>query len=210
ELPFQQATVFMGEIGQPRFTPDWFDILVFNEVFGEGGRFGSRLFQSVRSEKGLAYTIQGSVDPSIGRGINSIVFQTKSESSAEAIIAAIEVLKKMQSEDVSLQELNEAKQYLLNSFVFKFDTSNDIVQRKAGQELLGFPTDYDRTFLSRIKDVNIEALTRVARERWHPDLFTIVVVGDKRAYESISSLLKGPLSGYNIKRVSFEEALLEE
>jgi len=210
ELPFQQATVFMGELGQPRFTRDWFDILVFNEVFGEGGRFGSRLFQNVRSEKGLAYTIQGSVNPSIGRGVNSIIFQTKSESSAEAMIAAINVLKKMQSENVTSQELNEAKHSLINSFVFKFDTSNDIVQRKAGQELLGFPIDYDRTFLSRIKDVNTEALSQVARERWHPDLFTIVVVGDKRAYESISSLLKGPLNGYNMKRISFGEALLEE
>lgn len=206
-LPFQQATVFMGEVGIPRFTPDWHSILVFNEMFGEGG-FGSRLMRTVRSDEGLAYSINGGIMPSGGRGVNSIAFQTKANSAGSAIAASLGVLADFKEGRFKRSEVNETKDALLNSFVFKFDTSNDIVQRKAGQEVLRFPDDYDATYVEQIKSVTPQNVREVAQNRWHPGAFTIVVVGDEKAAASISSLLKGPLSGYKFIEVSFDETLI--
>ncbi len=206
-LPFQQATVFMGEVGIPRFTPDWYSILVFNEMFGEGN-FASKLMKVVRSDEGLAYSINGSIVPSGGRGVNSIAFQTKAESTGAAILASLGVLRSFQEGRIEDAEVHETKNALLNSFIFKFDTSSDIVQRKAGQEILDFPDDYDAVYMDRMNAVNRESVREVAASRWHPDAFTIVVAGDDAAAESIRSLPGGPLSGYKFNEVLFDETLV--
>ena len=206
KLPFQQATVMMGEVGVPRFTSDWFDILVFNEMFG-AGNFASRLVRIVRSQEGLAYSIQGGISPSLGRGINSIVFQTKSESAGDAIVKSMEVLRGMQRGEFSDRDTDEFKKALVHSFVFKFDSPNEIVQRAAGQAILRFPPSYDAEYIEKVRAVNAREVRNVAEKRWHPDDFTFLVVGDQKAYESISTLIKGPLSGYNLTQVSFDEAL---
>lgn len=209
DKPFQQATVYMGELGVPRFTPDWYDILIFNEVFGSGGHFGSRLMKEIRSDAGLVYSINGGVNPALSRGLNYIAFQTKAESTGDAVVRSLEVLRRMQAQPLSEEELRHASSSLVNSFIFKFDAPSDVVQRKAMQQIMHFPPDYDDTYIERIKGVTPASVQQVARQRWHPERFVIVVVGDSRAYSSLARLSgEGePLRGYPIKRADFGEEL---
>jgi len=83
-----QSSIHLVALGTTRDNPDYYALSVFNEAFGGG--FSSRLFNDIRTRRGLAYSVGGGVGTNFGHpGILQIAMGTKSESTAEAIQAAI-------------------------------------------------------------------------------------------------------------------------
>lgn len=209
ELPFQQSTIYFGELGVPRLTPDYPAIEAFNGVFGSLG-FSSRLMKRVRTELGLAYGVYGSINPGPVRGKNVIALQTKAGSSGEALLESLKILDGLQNSSTPAPELDATVRSLASSFVFKFDTTDAAVQRRALIELLGYPADYDETFIPKLRAVTPEEVQKVARDRWHLDKMVIVVVGNDQAYESISKVIgsgSALLKPFPIRKVEFKERL---
>lgn len=209
QLPFAQASVKVGHLGVPRLTPDYPAIDLFNEVFGSGG-FGSRLMKRVRTELGLSYGIYGGISAGVVKGTNYIFLQTKAESTGLALDESIGVLEKLQS-DLPLQdELSEKRLAIENSYVFNFASVGDIAGRLARQELLGYPSDYDATYLAKIAAVTPSDISKVAAERWQPSKLVAVVVGNDAAYAALERERSNPasrLSGVSLKKLEFREAL---
>ena len=54
-----QSSINMLDLGIERNNPDYYAVTVMNEIFGGG--FSSRLFNNLRSDKGLAYAVGGGV-----------------------------------------------------------------------------------------------------------------------------------------------------
>jgi predicted Zn-dependent peptidase len=209
-LPFSQATVSMGQLGVERLSPDWPAIDVFNEVFGSGG-FGSRLMNRVRTELGLTYGVSGGISAGVVRGSNYVFLQTKAESVSPAIRESIAVLQGMQSELPTLEEMTEKKAAIRNSFVFNFDSFDDIAVRTAQLELLRYPNDYDQTFLDKIENVSPEEVREVAQRRWDPASFIVVVVGNETAYSALKRAVEGgdpSLRLFGLKKLSFDSAIV--
>lgn len=207
--PFTQATVVVGQLGVPRLTPDHYAIEVFNDIFGTGA-FSARLVQRVRTELGLAYVVHGGIFPGSDKGKNAIFLQTKSESVGAGLQAALGVLRDLQEREVPLQELEESQQSIQNSFVFRFDTTDEIVRREALLRLLRYPDGYDATYLGRIGAVSPSDIQRVARSLWDPAQFIIIVVGDEAAHDSLKTAvaqLPAPLPELGITRMTFDEKL---
>lgn len=211
ELPFVQATVYAAEQSVGRLTPDYPAIELFNEAFGAGG-FGSLLMKRIRADLGLAYSIYGSILPGPGRGKNLIAFQTKGSTAGQAIRESLAVLVGMQQEPVAKSWLAEMQRSTRNSFVFKFDEIDKALNRVVLKEILGYPIDYDSTYVDLINQVTPADVQTVAKARWHTDQLVIVVVGDKSAYDSLNAELAssnaGPLRGYTLRKVKFDEKLV--
>lgn len=210
ELPFSQSTILMGHLGVPRLTTDYPSIDAFNDIFGLGG-FGSRLMSRVRTELGLAYEIYGMISPGFPVGKNFVSLQTKSESTAQALTEAVGVLSKMQSEQVERTVLAESQRSLASAFIFKFDSTEKIVQRQALFQLLGYPADYDLTYVDKINALTPLDVQTVAQRRWDLSKFVIVVVGDNSAYTQVEALVKNaasPLSGKSLRKLQFDQKLI--
>ena len=76
----------MVTLGTTRSNPDYYAISVFNEAFGGG--FSSRLFNDIRTKRGLAYEVGGGIGANFGHpGIQQFVMGTKSQSTIESIQA---------------------------------------------------------------------------------------------------------------------------
>jgi zinc protease len=211
ELPFSQATIFAGQLGVPRLTPDYPAIEVFNEVFGASG-FGSRLMQRVRTEKGLSYSIYGAIAPGIVKGMNFITAQTKAESVDEALAEILLVVEELQHTMVSESDLVERKSAIKNSFVFNFDSPDNVAGRMAKLRLLKYPEDYDATFLPKIEAVTPSDVRNVAKERWNRDKFVIVIIGNDKAYRELEALKTAQaqdsaLQKFELIKLSFDQAL---
>ena len=209
-LPFSQATVNMGQLGVERLSPDWPEIDVFNEVFGSGG-FGSRLMNRVRTELGLTYGVSGGISAGVVRGANYVFLQTKADSVSPAIRDSIAVLQGMQSEVPSSEEMAEKKAAIRNSFVFNFDSFDDIAVRTAQLELLRYPKDYDQTFLDKIDGVSPEQVREVAQKRWDPASFIVVVVGNETAYSELKRAVEGgepSLKAFGLNKLGFDSAIV--
>ena len=181
-------------------------------MFGDSG-FSARLMKVVRDQLGLSYNIQGAIVPGLVKGSNVISVQTKSATTAQTIVESLEVLADLQEELVPEIELAEAKSGFRNSFVFKFDSTEEVLGRKAVLKTLGFPADYDRKYLSRIDAVTPNQIRDVAAKRWDLSKLVILVVGDETAYNSLSGLISNPpemLKGYDLKTLNFNEKLITD
>jgi len=207
EAPLSQATVMIAQVGIERLTPDYAAIECFNSIFGAGG-FGSKLIRRIRSDLGLAYSTYGAVMPALGRGRNLILVQTKSASAGKAVEESLRSLAQMQLEEISPQELEETKRSIENSFLFRFDSIAESVQREATIRLLNYPRDYDLTYLDKIAAVSAADIQKVAQTRWSLDHLAIVVVGDAQALKSVRSARADPPSlfaNFPVHRASFDE-----
>lgn len=209
ELPFTQSTVYMAQLGLPRFTADHYAIGVFNDVFGEAG-FGSRLFTRIRSEMGLAYGLYGAVGTDLVRGKNVIAIATKTESVGDAIVESLNVLQEMRQSPVTDLELSNSKRTLENSFVFNFDSSDAIARRAAMKRIQKFPEGYDQKYISSIRAVTASDIMTVAEKHWDLSKFVIVVVGEGAVWSQLEKLnerLPAELRNIPIRKVEFNEKL---
>jgi zinc protease len=211
-LPFAQASVKAGHLSVPRLTSDYPEIDLFNEIFGSGG-FGSRLMKRVRTELGLSYGIYGGIAPAVVKGTNYVFLQTKGESVGLALAESLAELERLQREAPSESELEERRQAIANSYVFNFDSRGEVAGRLANQELLGYPPDYDSTYLNKIAQVKAEGISEVARKRWDVNGLVVVVVGNQEAYAALERDRRegkgvlGILGRYDLNRIGFDEVI---
>jgi predicted Zn-dependent peptidase len=124
---------------------------------------------------------------------------------------SIAVLRSLQEQSAPVNEIREKQSAIANSFVFNFDSVDDIAVRTAKLELLEYPPDYDTTYLSKINAVDPETVRTVARDRWDPNKFVMVVVGDESAYSTLQKATQdseSALHGLAVKKLGFTDTLV--
>ncbi|MGH7826772.1 MAG: M16 family metallopeptidase [Candidatus Binatia bacterium] len=172
-----QANIILGHAGAGRGNPDYYAIQVMNYILGGGG-FSSRVMDSVRNERGLAYSVYSYFNAEKGRGSFELVMQTKNDSAQEAIRVAIEEMRRIREEPVREEELRNAKDYLTGSFPLRFDTNRKVANFLALVEFFGLGMDYRERYPDLINKVTREDVLRVARQYLHPEKLIKVVVGN--------------------------------
>ena len=171
-----QTRFALGHIGMRADDPDYYAMSVGNRVLGGG--FGDRLFNEVRSKRGLAYNVGSSAGVDFARpGVFQAYCATKSETTQEALGVVLETVEAMREEKVDEQELNDAKEAILNSNVFNYVTKEQVLTRKMTLEYLGYPEDFLESYNEKIRAVDSDAVLDVMKRRVHPDRFAIVAVG---------------------------------
>ena len=110
---------------------------------GFGGGFSSRLFNNVRAAKGLAYSVGGGVGTSFSHpGMTHISMQTKSSTTVAGIQALYEEIDNLHGKEPNATELQRAKDQILNSFIFRFDTPGKVLAEKMTYEFYHYPLDF--------------------------------------------------------------------
>ncbi len=173
-----QSFILMGHLGGMRDNPDYPQIQVMNRVLSGG--FSGRLMQVIRTEMGLAYSAFGQY------GMNSFYpgffyagVSTKSSTTAEAIEAVIEQIRRLQDEPITKKELQDTKDQILNSSVFQFDSYEEVLSQQMSYDYRGLPGDAFDQYIEGVKNTTIEDVQRVAKEYLNPDYLQIMVVGNK-------------------------------
>lgn len=173
-----QANIVIGHEGVPRNHPDFYAIQIMNYILGGGG-FSSRLMDSVRNERGLAYSVYSLFDAEKYVGSFQIAMQTKNESAAEAIRISIEEMRRIREKGVSGEELQAAKDYLIGSFPLRFDTNRRLAGFFAQVEFFGLGLDYPDRYAELIRQVRQEDILRVAKLYLKPEKLIVVVVANQ-------------------------------
>jgi zinc protease len=178
--PLTQANIIMGHRGVTRDNPDYYAIQVMNNILGGGG-LTSRIMDSIRNERGLAYSVYSFFSADKSHGAFQLVMQTKSDSALEAIRIARQELERMRRQPVSEQELNDAKDYLTGSFPLRFDTTRKVANFLAQVEFFQLGLDYPDRYAALIGKVTREDVLQAANRYIHPEQLITVVVGDQKA-----------------------------
>ncbi|MDO8493893.1 MAG: pitrilysin family protein [Deltaproteobacteria bacterium] len=174
-----QVFIEAGHLGPLRSSEDVYPYELLQSVLG-GDPFTSRLGKDIRVQQGLAYSVGSSWDKSPVRGVFSIDVQTRQDA-AEKVLERIRYhLGALRAEGgVTAEELQRAKEEVLNQYIFWFDSPFKIVNTLARLEMLGYPKDYLRDYPQKIKNVSLEEITAIAKQYILPEQLTIVTVGPK-------------------------------
>ncbi len=173
-----QANITLGHLGVRRDNPDYYAILVMNQILSGG--FNSRLVSVIREAKGWAYFVGSAFDPAKYVGTFRVTLQTKNETAQPAIQAVLAEIRRLRDQGVSATELSDAKAYLTGSFPLRLDTSSKVARLLASLEYYGLGLDYADRFPELINRVSVADVQRVARQYLHPDRYVLAVVADLR------------------------------
>jgi zinc protease len=183
-----QTSIDMTDLGIRRDNPDYYATQVFNEAFGGG--FSSRLFKSIRTAQGLAYGVGGGVGSAFDHpGIVRISMSTKSASTVESIQALYKEIDALAKNPISDEEIKRAKDSILNSFVFNFDSPEKVLRERMSYEFYGYPADYLERYRAGIEKVSKDDVARAAAKYLHKDKLAVLVVGNTADFDKpLSSL----------------------
>ena len=193
-----QSNVEIVGLGTDRHNPDVPSLAVMNEILGGG--FASRLFQKVRTELGLAYAVGGSYGYSWDHpGEFHAMVMTKSASTVDATKAALAEINGLTTKPFTEEELARAKDNILNSFLFRYDTREKVLAVRVRLEFYGYPPDYLETYKAALEKVTVADLDRVAKKYIHSDKLAILVVGNGPEIKpGLDELKLGPVQKVDI------------
>ncbi len=176
-----QSYVQIGHLGGKLDSPDYAALDVLSGVLNG---FGGRLFNSVRSRQGLAYTVYGVWSPKYDYpGIFLAGGQTRSDATVPFIKAIGAEIESLKAKLVTPAELAYAKDSTLNSFVFNFEDPAQTLSRLMRYEYYGYPADFIFRYERGVKATTAADVQRVAKTYLKPENLVTLVVGNTTAIQ---------------------------
>jgi zinc protease len=193
-----QSNVQIVGLGTDRHNPDVPSLAVMNDILGGG--FASRLFQKIRTEKGLAYGVGGGYGFAYDHpGIFRVVVMTQSSSTVDATKLALEEIAGLNTRPFTDEELKRAKDDILNTFLFRYDTPEKVLAERERLEFYGYPADYLEKYEAALRTVTLADLTGAAKKYVHPGQLAVLVVGNQSEIKpGLDALGLGPVHPVDI------------
>jgi predicted Zn-dependent peptidase len=185
-----QAQVVLGVPGLRRDHPDAWTLAVLNAVLGDG--MSSRLFLSVREEKGLAYDVSSGLVDYADAGAVEVSAGVDPDRLPAAVSAILDELARLRDETVGDQELEKKKAYLSGGLELRMDETRHLASWIGGQEAL-----HDRVLtleeaLERVAGVDPADIRRLAGELFRDELLRLAVVAPARHRRGVERVLRLP------------------
>jgi zinc protease len=176
-----QTFFHVGELGGELRDKDYPALEVASEILGGG--FSSRLFRSVRTKHGWAYNISANWAANYDHpGTFVISGSTQSAHTVDTLKAIGEELEKIRAAEVSDDELQTAKDTVLNGFVFNFDRPSKTINRLMIYQYYGYPKDFIFQYQKAIAGVTKADVLRVAQQYFQPKNLSYVAVGNPKDF----------------------------
>ena len=172
-----QSHLRVGHLSIQQNDPDYAALAIANDILG-GNSFHGRLFNDVRTKRGLAYSVGSELNTGeYDQGVWLMWAETKLASTQEVIREFVANTERMRTELVSDAELTEAKEAYVNSFVFSFSSASAIVSRLMKLEYDGLPKDLPQQLREKALNLSKEDILAAAKKHLHLDRLKIVAVG---------------------------------
>ncbi len=176
-----QTNISIGQPGGELKDPDFPALEVMADILGGG--FNSRLFRRIRTQLGLAYEVGASWGADYDHpGLFSISASTPSQNTDKVIQTSREEVERMRNELVGEDELEGARETVLNSFVFFFDTPGKTLNRLVTYRYYGYPKDFIFQYQKAVAAVTREDVLRVAKKYLDPAKFIVLAVGNPKEF----------------------------
>ena len=182
----QSSIIFAGE-GISRNDPYFYSAYVMNYILGGGGFF-SKLTTEIREKRGLVYSVYSY----LYRYDKYNFFSGGAETSNENVDKVIKIIKKeimkVKKEGVSEEELKNAKNYLINSYVLRFDSNKKVASILLNTKMDGLSTDFFEKRNDYINSVSLKDIKKIASKILDENQIFFLVIGNPSNLKNISKI----------------------
>jgi predicted Zn-dependent peptidase len=179
--PLEQVHVALAVPAAPYRDPDHYPQMLFSAALGGG--MSSRLFQSVREEEGLVYSIHSSVTPYADSGLFSLYLGTGEETAAKALRLSLEQWRRC-IDDLDEAELNRARAQAKAGLFMALESCSSLSEAMARQLLIFDRVIPPAEIVEQINACTVEKV-RAAGERLLGGALSLAVVGPDAGVPSL-------------------------
>ena len=174
-----QTHVLIGHLGITRTDPDYYTLLVMDNVLGVGPGFTDRLSSTLRDRQGLAYTVNATICGSAGeqRGAFTGYIGTFPDKFIWVRDGFLKEINRIRDELATELEVEDAKKYLLGSLPFRFTTLSGVAGELLAAERYGLGFDFLEKYRKDVDAVTPADVQAMAKKHIDPKALTLVAVG---------------------------------
>jgi len=174
-----QLHVYLGHPGIKRDNPDYYRLLVMDNVLGTGPGFTDRLSANLRDRRGLAYTVYAQIASSAGEEVGTFTgyIGTRPDKFDDVRDGFLKEIRKIRDEAPTKEEVEDAKKYLTGSLAFRTITCEQVASLLLTVDRLGLGLNYLDDYRKGVSAVTPEEAQAMAKKYLDPDRLIIVAVG---------------------------------
>ena len=171
----EQVQLCLGVPAPPIGDESRYTTLLLNTILGGG--MSSRLFQTVREERGLVYAIYSDLAPYRDTGSLCVYAGTSSDRALQVIDLIMEEFRRLKTEPLQPGELRRAQDQLKGNLLLSLESSMSRMSNLARQQMY-----FERFFsldeiLERVEAVTEEEVRAMATELFKPDQVALTLLG---------------------------------
>ena len=171
----EQVQICLG-VPAPKITDEnRYVTLILNTVLGGG--MSSRLFQTIREERGMAYSIYSDLSPYRDTGILSVFAGTSVGKGLEVVDLILAEFRKLKQELLSEEELTRAKDQVRGNILLGLESSNARMANLARQEMYFHEFISVEEIIARIGEVNAAQVQTMAQRLFDPARIAVTLLG---------------------------------
>lgn len=172
----EQVQICLG-VPAPRVNhPDRYALYLLSTILGGG--MSSRLFQSVREEAGLAYSIYSELSPFRDAGALSIYAGTSIEKTPEMLRLILEEFRRIKAEPVSDDELERAKNQSKGNIVLGLESSSSRMSNLARQQMYYSKFTTVDEIIADVDRVTTADVQRLANDLLQTEKISLTLLGN--------------------------------
>jgi zinc protease len=175
-----QTEIRVGHLGIERQHKDYLAMDLAIKILG--GEGSNRLHRVLRSERGLTYGAEATMQSLEQGGDFMAETATRTDTTAEVLRLVVDEFQKLQRERVNERELADAQAYLAGSFPLTIETPDAIAAQVLNVLFYGLPLSEIESYRERVNAITPDDIQRVARDYLRPDRLSVVLVGNARAF----------------------------
>jgi predicted Zn-dependent peptidase len=179
-----QTVIVTGQPAPPKGAAAYYAFNVIDFALGSGG-FRSRIFQDVRTNRGLAYSTGSFYRSRYDYGVFGTYAMTKSSSAPLTLQVIRDITGKTKRDGLTPEEIYGAQKAILNSFIFQFDSMHHIVTQQALLAFDHLPADFLREYRQRITSLTTAEIGTVAANVLAPENSLTLILGSESGYRQI-------------------------
>jgi zinc protease len=177
-FPSAQTHILMGQVVPMTYAnPDYFALLLDNYILG-GSDLNSQLFQQIREERGLAYSVGSYLVPLINSSLYLINLQTRNDKAPAALQLASHTLETFVVKGPTPKELHAAQDNAINGFALQLASNSAIAANVITIAFYHLPLNYLDTYRENIKAVTLEKAKNALQKYVYPQRMLTVTVGN--------------------------------
>jgi predicted Zn-dependent peptidase len=171
----EQCHVCLGGLGLPRGDERRYAARVLDAIFG--GLSSSRLFQAVREQRGLAYSVYSFTGQYADTGQVGLYVGTRPDNLAEAMRVVGEELERLREVPADEEELARAKENVKARIVLALESTSARMNRLGASTLFELPLLDTDEVMARIDAVALDDLRGMVEEVWAPGGLSAAGIG---------------------------------